>query len=140
MFSGIFRQTGRCSVAGLAFVAASYHLTETAHRQADLARQQRQAQQVADRSQDEQDESNPRQILEWLAPDMLERAGLRTEDLDRAIRRTTDAGPALSPSDRLSIDPLHRRTDMVVAAVDSRRTHHWTHLSDRSTHGPPSRG
>lgn len=136
----VSQHLGRTALAGLAFVAASYHLTDLARRQAELVRQ-RQAQHDRSKtatSDDPDNSSDPQQVIAWFAPDMLDRACLRNADgVERKqpvecnhdtitcwngpARTGLDAGSAVSRSAR-------------PACPDSTRVS----LSDRSPHGPPS--
>ncbi len=140
MLAGILGQMERCAVAGLAFLAASYHLTETAHRQAELARRRQQAERQAHKppKDDRKGESKERQVLEWLAPDMLARAsqGAATEEL---VRPWTNATPADLSRCQSVAQPV-RQTVRTESPANDFRPIRKTHFSDRSAHGPPRLG
>jgi len=141
MFAGVLGQLERCTVAGLAFLAASYHLTETAHRQAELARRRQQAEcQAHNPSKDAREgKSKERQVLEWLAPDMLARAsqGGTTDELARPLAsgKPTDLSRC-----RAGVARPVRQAAQTEAPADDLRPIRKTHLSDRSAHGPPCFG
>ncbi len=130
-------------MAGLAFVAATYHLTETAHRQAELARlrQESAQQQAAQESKDGQEKgADQEQVLEWLAPDMLDRADLRSVSSEKVLRLSTGVNPAFVSSVQQQFERERCWWACDAGAADVSPPIRRTCLSDRSTHGPPRLG
>ncbi|MBN1344594.1 MAG: hypothetical protein JXQ73_18025 [Phycisphaerae bacterium] len=134
-------QIGRGVTAALVFVAASYHLTESARRQTELAHQrQEQERQARDTSPgDKDDGSKPRkQVLIWVAPDMADRLGASCAGLDETVR-VSKSGPAGLPPDgesiiSLSVSRAARLETFVADPMPGCRVR----LSDRSPNGPPT--
>lgn len=142
MFRDTVRQLGRLALVGLACVAAGYHLTETSHRQAERARQREQlAQRARAASQDGQEEdSKPRQLLEWHAPDMLDRPSPRIADLSGSVRDSSHGGTAFWQDTGPSVNLSLAAAPSSVAVTDRRGPNTPVYLSDRSSQGPPRLG
>ncbi len=133
-------QVARCAVAGLSFVAASYHLTELAHEQAELARQRRELAQkrLADRESDEQrgkPESKP--ILEWRAPDILDRVGTGAVELEPSARLSSHGAPAILAGSGVDGDRFPTLGAPNAPRLKGSPRGTLVRLSDRSSQGPP---
>jgi hypothetical protein len=136
-----FRQIGRCAIAGLALVAASYHLTETWHRQVERARQDEQASQKPRGSPQDKQKGNSRQrpVLCWLAPDMLHRSALRTTAGGSVwLRAGTDATPDVLVKCEFTLRDSPGESEPATVVGRSTQPTCRTYLSDRSAHGPPA--
>ncbi len=140
MMDRVSHHLGRTALAGLAFVAASYHLTDLARRQAELMRQL-QAQQdraTTDQEDGSDESSDSKQILAWFAPDMLDRVCLRAGEQgqrDQGLAGADDEpvyhrDPEQGPRPLVASDV---RPSPALSCLVSTRVR----LSDRSPHGPP---
>jgi len=141
MFRGTVGQFGRLALVGLACVAAGYHLTETSHRQAERARQREQlARKARAASQDGQKEdSRPRQLVEWHAPDMLDRPSPRIADLNGSVRESPRGGTACWQDTGRTVNlSLLSAARSCVAATAHQGLMAPVYLSDRSPQGPPA--
>jgi len=142
MFWEAFTRLSRCALAGLALVAATYHLTQTAHRQTIPTRPPNRSPQPAGTPPGKQKpDPRPRPVLGWLAPDMLNRNVLRAVALDEQLRRMISGGslppPCLAPS-RCEGTLEFAQTLLPGQEVETPTCQ--SRLSDRSIHGPPGMG
>lgn len=141
MFGKLTGQFGRCVLVVLAGVAASYHLTETAHLQAERARRLAILAEKQDEpaGKDQDGESDEPQPIIWNAPDMLDRVGPRVADSQVTIRERGGRGPDVTISDPPALRPDSSRSmpDSVCLWGDRRSSVFGVSLTDRPIHGPP---
>jgi hypothetical protein len=141
MLPGGLRQIGRLALGGLALVAASYHLTETWHREVEYARQKKEASQKPVGGAQDKQKNNPKQrpVLCWLAPDMLHRSVLQQIDGESvSIRGGADTAPGLRVADGFTLRDFRGAFGPAAAAERDAGPICRTYLSDRSAHGPPA--
>lgn len=139
MHSRASRVICRCLLASLALIAASYHLTDLAHREAERARQRYQKTQkpVSGLPQDKSKGSpKPNPVMVWLMPDMLDRGTVRAVGTIQVVSCTID-GALASHASAWTVRPAKANFIGLVESLDHARPSVWTHLSDRSVHGPP---
>jgi hypothetical protein len=140
MLDASSRHLARMALVPLAVVASSYHLTSTARLQAEVARQRRQAARhaLAPTNDKQDDKSKPPHLLEWLAPDMLDRTGGRALDPDESIRLSVFGSPGLLSEGWRTSAPLLRPDASGGILLEVRGPVTLPHLGDRQIHGPPS--
>ncbi len=140
MFTRIVRLLSRSAVAALAMVAVSYHLTESAHRQADREKERQQSAQQSTGGPHDKQKGNSKQrpILSWLAPDMVNRNALRAVAHDEAVRRIVSGGTSLPIDGRPVVVSPCRTFIRMVTSQEMLQPALGIRVSDRPAHGPPA--